>query len=93
VHAKQDKFQSTSGRFGGPMSLSSNQLELCQLCGAVETERHTDRADAATDIKLHVSELELALDILPSHKREDKRANSGQADLTAVGVSGEHQVD
>ena len=75
------------------MFLSLNQLELCEFCGTVKAERHTDCANTAIDIKLHVAELELTSDILPSHGWEDKRPQSGQANLAAMGVPGEHQVD
>ncbi len=60
---------------------------------AVEAEGKADSADAAVDVELHVAEAEVALDVLLTHWRKDERAEEGQADLAAVGVAGEHEVD
>ncbi len=38
-------------------------------------------------------EVEHAFDVLLAHGRKDERADDGEADLAAVGVSGEHEVD
>ena len=61
--------------------------------GAVEAEGQAYGADAAVDVELHVSEVEEAFDVLLAHGREDQRADEGKADLAAVGVAGEHEVD
>ena len=64
-----------------------------QLGGAVEAEGKAYCADAAIDVELHVAELEEAFHIFLAHGREDERADVGEADLAAVGVAGEHDVD
>ena len=35
----------------------------------------------------------MTFDVLLPHGREDKRSEEGQADLAAVGVAGEHEID
>ena len=60
---------------------------------AVEAEGQAYGADAAVDVELHLVEAEVAFGILLAHGREDERAEEGEADLAAVGVAGEHEVD
>jgi hypothetical protein len=74
-------------------ALCSGEREVGEFGGAVEAEGKADGADAAVDVKLQVFELEETLDILLAHGWEDQRANVGEADLAAVGVAGEHEVD
>jgi len=40
-----------------------------------------------------VVEVEGALDVFLAHRRKDEGADDGEADLAAVGVAGEHEVD
>jgi hypothetical protein len=61
--------------------------------GAVEAEGHAYRAEAAVDVELHVVDLEEAFDVLLAHGGKDEGADDGEADLAAVGVAGEHEVD
>ena len=63
------------------------------LRGAVEAEGEADGADATVDVELHLVEAEVAFYILHSHGWKHKRSDEGQADLAAVGVAGEHEVD
>ncbi len=69
------------------------QGEDRDLGGAVEAEGQAYGSDAAVDVELHVVEAEVAFDVLLAHGREDERAEEGEADLAAVGVAGEHEVD
>ena len=61
--------------------------------GAVEAEGHAYGADAAVDVELHVVEVEEAFDVFFAHGGKDEGAEDGEADLAAVGVAGEHEVD
>lgn len=61
--------------------------------GAVEAEGEAYGADAAIDVELHVVEVEDAFDVLLAHGGKDQGADDGEADLAAVGVAGEHEVD
>lgn len=61
--------------------------------GAVEAEGQAYCADAAVDVELHLVEAVVALGVLQTHGGQDERAEEGQADLAAVGVAGEHEVD
>ncbi len=64
-----------------------------EFCGAVEAEGEAYGADASVDVELQVVEAEHAFDVLLSHGGEDEGAEDGEADLAAVGVAGEHEVD
>ncbi len=64
-----------------------------QFAWTVEPEGKTHGADAAIHIKLHVVELEQALDVLLTHRRQNQRTDHGQPHLSAVRVSGEHKVN
>ena len=64
-----------------------------QFRRAVEAEGQTHCADASVDVELQVVEVEHAFDVLLTHGRKDERAEDGEADLAAVGVAGEHEVD
>jgi hypothetical protein len=61
--------------------------------GAVEAKWEADCTDAAVDVELHAAEVEGSLDVLLAHGGKDERADEGEADLAAVGVAGEHEVD
>lgn len=63
------------------------------LGGAVEANGEADGADASVDVHLHVTEVEEAFDVFFAHGREDERAEDGKANLAAVGVAGEHEID
>jgi hypothetical protein len=60
---------------------------------AVETQRKTYGADASVDVKLHLAELVVTHGIFFAHGGEDKGAQEGQANLSSVGVAGEHEID
>lgn len=60
---------------------------------AVEAEGNAYGADAAVDIELHPFQLEEALGVPFAHRRKDEGGEEGQADLAAVGVACEHDVD
>ncbi len=63
------------------------------LWRAVETEGKPYGADAAVDVELHLVEAIVAPRIFFAHGRQDEGSDKGQADLAAVGVAGEHEVD
>ena len=69
------------------------QGDDCDFGGAVEAEGQAYRADAAVDVKLHLVEAVVAFGILFAHRGEDEWAEEGQANLSAVGVAGEHEID
>jgi len=73
--------------------LSADEGDAGEFGGTVQAEGQADRADAAVDVELHVSEVEEAFDVLLAHGGKDQRADEGKADLAAVGVTGEHEVD
>jgi len=66
---------------------------LSEFCRAVEAEGQAYGADASVDVELHVIEVEHAFYVLLTHGRQNQRAEDGETDLAAVGVSGEHEVD
>jgi len=66
---------------------------VCELGGTVQPKGKADGADAAIDVELHVAEVEEAFNIFLAHGRKDEGADVGQADLAAVGVAGEHDID
>ncbi len=61
--------------------------------GAVEAEGKANCSDASIDVELHSAELVGAFGVDAAQGREDKGAEDGEADLAAVGVAGEHEVD
>ncbi len=65
----------------------------CDFGGAVETEGKAHGADAAVDVELHPVEAIEAFGVLLAHGREDERAEEGEPDLAAMGVTGKHEVD
>jgi len=66
---------------------------VSEFGGTVEAEGQADGANASVHVELHVVEAEHAFDVLLTHGREDERAEVGEADLAAVGVAREHEVD
>ena len=64
-----------------------------QLGWAVEADGQAYCANAAVDVKLHVVEIEEAFDVLLAHGRKHQGTDPGQANLTTVGVAGEHEID
>lgn len=60
---------------------------------AVEPEGNAYGADPPVDIELHMPELEVAFGVNLPHGWKHQRAQKGQADLTAVSVSGQDQID
>lgn len=74
-------------------SLCPGEGEVGEFGGAVEAEGEAYCADASIDVELHVVEVKDSFDVLLAHGREDQRADVGEADLAAVGVAGEHEVD
>ncbi len=77
--------------FGG--ILCAGKRDVGNLCRAVEAEGKADGTDAAIDIELHVVEVEETFDVALAHGGKDERADDGESDLTAMGVTGEHEVD
>lgn len=73
--------------------LRADEGEFGQFGRAVEPERQAHGADPTIDVQVHVVELEEPLHVLLAHGGEDEWAEDGQADLAAVGVAGEHEVD
>ena len=65
----------------------------CYLGGAVEPKGQAYGAEAAVDVELHLFESVRAFGVLQAHGRQDQWPKEGEPDLTAVGVSGEHEVD
>ena len=59
----------------------------------VEAEGKSDGADAAVDVELHPSELEVSHDVFLAHGGKNEWAVEGHAHLSSVGVAGEHEVD
>ena len=60
---------------------------------AVEAEGNSDRAYSTIDIELELVEAEVSFCVLSAHGGEDEWAEEGHADLSAVGVSSEHEID
>ncbi len=60
---------------------------------AVEAEGDSDRAYSTIDIELELMEAEVSFCVLSAHVGEYEGAEEGQAYLSAVGVSGEHEID
>ncbi len=60
---------------------------------AVEPEGQTHRSEAAIDVELHLLKLIGSLNIFFSHWRQDEGADERQADLAAMGVAGEHEIN
>ena len=60
---------------------------------AVEAEGNAHGADAAVDVELHAGRSGRGPRRTSCPWGEDERADEGEADLAAVGVAGEHQVD
>lgn len=73
--------------------LGALEGEVGEFGGAVEAEGDADGADASVDVELHVAEFVEAFDVLLAHGRENEGADVGDADLAAMGVAGEHDVD
>lgn len=73
--------------------LCTGKREVGEFGGAVEAEGEADCADASIDVELHMVEVKDAFDVLLAHGGEDQGADVGEADLAAVGVTGEHEVD
>ncbi len=63
------------------------------LGGAVEAEGKAYSSDAAVDVELHAAEPVRAFSVDAAHGRKDEGAEDGKADLAAMGVAGEHEVD
>ena len=61
--------------------------------GAVEAERQAYGADAPVDVELGGADAVMAFGIAPAIGRQGERAQAGNADLAAVGVAGEDEVD
>lgn len=61
--------------------------------GAAEADGQVDGADAAIDVELHAVELKGAVDVFAAHVGQEHGREKRQADLAAVGVAGEHEVD
>ena len=66
---------------------------MSEFGGAVEAKGQAYRANAAVDVELHVVKLKHAFDVLLTHGRQNQWAKDGEADLAAVRVAREHQVD
>ena len=75
------------------LSSACAQSEEGDFRWAVETERHADGTDAAIDVQSHAAKLKPALNKSLTHGRKNERADQRQADLAAVGVAAEHQVN
>ena len=63
------------------------------LWHAVEAEGKADGTYAAVDVELHVADPKVAHDVLLAHGRKDEWADEGNANLTPMRMTGEHQVD
>jgi hypothetical protein len=61
--------------------------------GAVEAKGNAYGADAAVDVELQLTEAEEAFGVFFAHGRKDEGGHEGQANLAAVGVAGEDDVD
>ena len=72
-----------------------NWLQGCyrDLRWAVEAEGDAYGSDAAVHVKLEPSELVVAFGEDASVGRQSKRPEAGDADLAAVGVAAEHEID
>lgn len=60
---------------------------------AAEADGQVDGADAAVDIELQVAHAVGAVDVFASHVGQEHGHEGGEADLAAVGMAGEHEVD
>jgi len=73
--------------------LCPDERDIGDLRGAVEAEGQAHGAEASVDVELHVAEVEEAFYVFLAHRWQDERSDYREADLAAMGVAGEHEVD
>ena len=75
------------------LHLGAGEGDVGDFGRAVKAERQAHGAEATVYVELHMAEVEEALDVPLAHWGEQERADDGEANLAAVGVAGEHEVD
>jgi len=71
----------------------ASQRDLGDLGRAVESEGRSNRAEAAIDVELQVLQAEQALNIFLAERGKRHGRKEGEAHLSAVGVSAEHELN
>ena len=71
----------------------ASQRDLGDLGRAVESEGRSNRAEAAIDVELQVLQAEQALNIFLAERGKRHGRNEWKANLSAVGVAAEHELN